>query len=167
MKNWNYADVLPYFTKSENNTDMELIAKDATVHTSGGPLTLKTVNPLDPMLQLYMEEAPKLGYPETHPDGRKPFGSTILQTNIKDGVRQSTSLIFLEGNKRKNLHISGKTLVTKILLNKKKRAIGVEFYRDNKYFSVYARKKVILITTKIIEDLPSSKKIASLNPGIS
>ena len=143
VKNWTYFDVLPYFRKFENNLDKHLVRDSPYVHTTGGPLTITTANP-DPILRAYLKAAELVGYPYTYPDGRQPFGSTIFQRNIKRGVRQSTSLVFLEHNYRTNLHILGQTLVTKIVFNERKRAIGVQFYRNYKFHTVFVRNEVIV-----------------------
>jgi choline dehydrogenase len=143
VKNWSFADNLPYFLKSENNLDSRLVNESEGLHGSGGLLSVSTVIP-DKILERYITAAKLMGYPVTHSDGRDPFGVTIMQTSIKGGVRQSSATAFLESNIKKNLHTIGYSTVIKILFDEQKRAIGVEFRRKGFFYTVKATKEVII-----------------------
>ena len=73
------------------------------------------------------------------------LGSTVLQTNIKDGRRLSTASAYLEPNldKRPNLHIAANSYVSQILIENNT-AVGVNFVSNWHNYAVYARQEVIV-----------------------
>ncbi len=141
IKNWTYFDVFPYFLKSENNLDPKLLHDG--YHKKGGRLSVSTPIP-DIMIQRFIKAANIMGYQRTHRDGKYPFRVTVLQTTTKLGVRQSASVAFLESDIKDNLHTVGYSLVTKIIFNDQKRAIGVTFSRNGENYKVFARKEIII-----------------------
>ncbi|XP_054157809.1 ecdysone oxidase-like [Oppia nitens] len=144
VKGWSYSDVLPFFLKTENNLDKKLVSIDSKYHKSGGKLTVTTPD-VDVILKNYIIASKQLGYKWTHMDGRNPMGTTYMQKTIdSNGFRQSIAKIFLENRSQKNLKVLGNSLVTKILINDKKQAIGVEVYRKAKKYQVFAKKEVII-----------------------
>ena len=101
---WAYEDVLPYFKKSEANTDFSL---DEAYHGRDGLLCvtdLKNPNPLD---HSFVEAAGELQYrPCNDFNTPKPEGAGIYQVTQKNGKRHSTSAAFLNPiRNRKNLKI--------------------------------------------------------------
>ncbi|RZC35071.1 GMC oxred C domain containing protein [Asbolus verrucosus] len=74
------------------------------------------------------------------------LGASKTQINVKFGKRQSSGTVFLENaRQRTNLRLITKALVTKIIINKKKKvAEGVLFVKGNFKYSVNARKEVIV-----------------------
>lgn len=144
IKNWTYEDVTPYFTKSENNLDSTLVQMKDSLHKTGGPLSVSTANS-DIILRKYMIASEKMGYNETLPDGRHPFGVSVMQRTInKDGVALSTSSAYLETKLRPNLNTFGNAFVTKILFDKQNHTIGVKFQKEGSFWLVKARKEVII-----------------------
>ena len=143
VDNWHFQHVLPYFLKSENNLDEMVVALSPNYHRRGGLLSVSTAD-VDPIMRHYMIAANLSGSPPTFTDGRQPFGSTIMQKTIKNGIRQSSSVAFLESRTQPNRHSIGHSMVTTILFDSQKRAIGVQFYRNSKYYKVRARKEVIV-----------------------
>ena len=143
VPNWKWSDVWPFFMKSENNLDADIVAKNPEFHTTGGLFSVTTAE-VDPILKEYLFASKEAGIPQTYADGREPFGSTVMQKTIRDGVRQSTSLGFLEARNQPNLHMMGRSYVTKIHFNEQKRAVGLEFYKHDILFSVKVRKEIIL-----------------------
>jgi len=65
---------------------------------------------------------------------------------MKNGRRWSTNTAFLfPAKKRPSLHVKKLSMVTRILINgKKKKAIGVEFVSNRKTYRVFVRKEVIV-----------------------
>ncbi len=149
-KGWSYEEVLPYFLKSENNTDTELVANSPEYHSTGGPLGVSSHKNPDPVYKTYLEAANKLGYPTVDTNGQNQSGIAIVQSTIGwDGIRSSTTNAFLVPNrKRQNLHIITSAFVTKILFDKQIDGIvtasGVIFDRNGQSFTVKANKEVIL-----------------------
>ncbi|XP_053394293.1 glucose dehydrogenase [FAD, quinone]-like isoform X2 [Mercenaria mercenaria] len=138
---WSYKDVLPYFLKSEDIQIDDL--KSSPHHSSGGPLAVSYSPPTD-LTNLFMKAGQELGYEITDYNGKDQEGFSVVQSNVRNGVRSSTCLEYLGkiGN-RDNLHVTVKTVVSKVDI-KNGRAVGVFYIRDNKKFYVKAKKEVIL-----------------------
>ncbi|KAF6197989.1 hypothetical protein GE061_007734 [Apolygus lucorum] len=87
-----------------------------------------------------------LGYPTGDSDGLTPYGFYYVLTNTKDGARQSAFKAFLRPiRNRANLHVTKRSKVTKILIDPTtKTAYGVEYVKNNKKYTVRAKKEVIL-----------------------
>jgi glucose dehydrogenase (acceptor) len=149
-KGWSYDEVLPYFLMSENNTDLELVAKNPFYHNTSGPMAVSSHKNPDPIILRYIEVANKLGYPKNEDiNGENVFGVSIAQSTIDwDGVRASTANAFLQPNRRRNnLHIITSAFATQILFetrNNTVKASGVKFQRNGNDFTVDAKKEVII-----------------------
>ncbi|KAL1453730.1 hypothetical protein WDU94_010046, partial [Cyamophila willieti] len=142
---WGYADLLPYFKKSEDIDIPEL--KRSEFHGVGGPLNIDYPPFTSKLVEAFLESAQEVGLNLTdynHPD--RNLGFSRIQATIQFGRRHSASQAFLVPiAERVNFHIMKKAHVTKILIEPKtKRAFGVEFMKDNKKRVVYAKKEVIL-----------------------
>jgi len=87
-----------------------------------------------------------MGYDITDPNGEHLMGFGRSQATIRNGRRCSTSKAFIQPVvHRKNLHISMKSWVTKLIIDPvTKTATGVEFVKQRQRFVVKARKEVIL-----------------------
>ena len=74
------------------------------------------------------------------------MGFSLVQATLRDGRRCSAAKAYLNNvAKRRNLHVSVNSWVTKILIDPQtRRAYGVEFVKWKKRFVVYAKKEVIL-----------------------
>lgn len=73
---WSYEQVLPYFLRSENNTDPAVVAANPSYHSTGGPLQVSSVANPDP-LYLHWNRANVLnGYPNTDVNGPNQFGTS-------------------------------------------------------------------------------------------
>jgi choline dehydrogenase len=139
---WSYQDCLPYFKRSES------WIKGADDYRGGkGPLATCNGNDmkLNPLYQAFINAGEDAGYPVTDDyNGYQQEGFGPMAMTVKDGVRHSTALAYLDpAKKRKNLTVITKALSNKVLFEGKK-AIGVEYRRGNKTVSVYANKEVIL-----------------------
>ncbi|RWS23195.1 glucose dehydrogenase (acceptor)-like protein 3, partial [Leptotrombidium deliense] len=140
---WSFEEVLPYFIKSEDNTDPHFASNGW--HGVGGYLTVST--PLDPtpIAEVFPEAGKFLGYPNVDYNG--PIQSSFMrpQGTIRKGARCSTSKAFLLPAKdRPNLHVLTFAYVTKILFNEDKKAIGVQFDRFSLSHVVYSRNEIIV-----------------------
>ncbi|CAC5386015.1 unnamed protein product [Mytilus coruscus] len=138
---WSYKDVLPYFLKMEDIQIPDLYS--SPYHSRGGylPITETRVSPLP---DIYSKSATELGLKTVDVNGEDMLGYTYMQSNIKDGERYSTARAYLRPVlERTNLHISVHSYVTKILIEQKK-AIGLEFIKNNRKTQVFAGKEVIV-----------------------
>uniref|UniRef100_A0A6G1SCW9 Glucose dehydrogenase n=1 Tax=Aceria tosichella TaxID=561515 RepID=A0A6G1SCW9_9ACAR len=140
---WSWRDVLPYFLKSEDNTDPRIQTNG--YHATGGPLTVSS--PPDPTeIGRALPEAGRyLGYTGDDPNGPIQAGFTIPQGTIRRGSRCSTARAFLEpAGRNENLDIMINSYATKILFNSNKHAIAVQFEQNGLNYVVYARKEIII-----------------------
>lgn len=143
-KGWSYKDVLPYFKKSEDMQDDQLVKNG--YHGRGGYLKVSTNTFKTPAIKAFLEAGAELGY-ETGVDynGRSQTGFAVSQGTIGGGERCSVSSSFIAAAaSRPNLHILTRSFATKILFNKKKQAVGVEFHRNFKSYVVKTKNEVII-----------------------
>ncbi|XP_031341363.1 glucose dehydrogenase [FAD, quinone]-like [Photinus pyralis] len=137
---WSYKDVLPYFKKSEN-----YLEGDPEYHGKGGYLNVETWKEINVQTQAFFDAHKLLGMKEVDFNGESQLGYGKPQFNIKNGKRQSTGNAFiLPILSRPNLEVLTNSYVTKILIDKHKRASGVVFTRNGKYWEARSRSDIIL-----------------------
>lgn len=141
---WSYKDVLPYFTKSEDNRNPYLAA--TPYHGHGGLLTVQEAPWRTPLSLTFVKAGKELGYEHRDLNGEEQTGFMLTQSTMRRGARCSTSKAFLRPIRlRKNLHIAKFAQATKVLIDpNSKRAFGIEFIKDNKRQMVFAKKEVIM-----------------------
>ncbi|VVC43307.1 Glucose-methanol-choline oxidoreductase,Glucose-methanol-choline oxidoreductase, N-terminal,Glucose- [Cinara cedri] len=141
---WSYADVLPYFKKSEN-VDGRL--SRSPYHSQGGYLKVQEPAWKTPLGSVFLRAGRELGYdaPVDY-NGPRPGGFAYVMATTDRGARCSASKAFLRPIRdRPNLTVSKRSLVTKILIDPETRqAYGVKFVKDQRTTVVYARKEVVL-----------------------
>jgi len=147
---WSYADVLPYFRKSEALAPDDPIVTDAEAHGDHGPLGVSVRAPALPGALAFVEAAVAAGIPRGDYNGRDRGGATgvvsLLQTSTKHGRRSSTYRAFLAGDaeRRPNLKIFTGAHATRVILQGTE-AQGVEFRATSgEVRSVLANKEVIV-----------------------
>uniref|UniRef100_A0A1B6MBY6 Glucose-methanol-choline oxidoreductase N-terminal domain-containing protein n=1 Tax=Graphocephala atropunctata TaxID=36148 RepID=A0A1B6MBY6_9HEMI len=151
---WSYKEVLPYFRKSEDLRDPDVLATKRVeeFHGTGGYLQVNSwVDPdssLDGFKENFKKAMEELGHPY-NPDanGESQTGFTKLPGTLRDHRRCSTAKAFLSPIKDKNnIKVTKHSLVTKVLIEKKSTAAyGVEFInREGKLIQVKAKKEVIM-----------------------
>ncbi|XP_030762859.1 glucose dehydrogenase [FAD, quinone]-like isoform X3 [Sitophilus oryzae] len=141
---WSYADVLPYFKKTEN------AAFEHVDLTYGGVDGYYTVNHssrtagLDELLSPSFESS-GLKYLWDY-NGAEEVGYSPFQFSTKGNERTSTASAFLHGfTSRRNLNLSINSFVTKVAIdNATKTAEGVYFVKDGVNFYARATKEVIV-----------------------
>ncbi|XP_066910394.1 glucose dehydrogenase [FAD, quinone]-like isoform X1 [Clytia hemisphaerica] len=139
---WSYEDVLPYFKKSEDQTN-EKLTKDTKYHSTGGYLTIEDVEKADVFVKL-MDGFSKILPENKDYNGAKQSGTVFYQNTIRNGQRCSTAKAYLKP-KRSNLHVSPFSHVQKILIDPEtKTAEGVVYKKNGKSMTVKAKKEVIL-----------------------
>ena len=151
---WSYAEVLPYFRKSEGLTPNDEIIVDAPAHNTAGPLGVSVRGPILPAAHQFVEAAVAAGIPKGDYNGRDRGAAagvvSLTQYTIRDGRRSSTYQAFLAGEpeQRPNLTIITGAQATRVLLDaadSQTVATGVE-YRTTAGETMTARvaKEVIL-----------------------
>lgn len=137
--------VLPYFKKMENNQDIE--AHDRQYHSVGGPLNVERFEYVDVNTLMIVQAFKEKGLPVTDFNGPQQLGTDIAQSTSKDGRRWSANTAYIRPirDRRPNLNVVPGAFVTKIVIDPiSKTAIGVQYIKNDAYYTVYARKEVIL-----------------------
>ena len=145
LSEWNYANVLPYFQKSEN---IEGLSEE--FRNDQGPLKLSRSENGNILTKVYLEAAAQAGY-EINNDmnGYKQEGFGLMDTTIFKGKRQSTSHTYLHPvSDRKNLTIKTKLNVKKIIIENGK-AKGVECISNNNSIKYFVDEEVLLCAGSI------------------
>ena len=136
---WGWADVLPYFKKSE-----DYYLGESEHHGVGGPIHISKAES-DVLGDTFIESCTQAGIPATDDfNGGDQYGVGYYDVNIKDGKRQSTSKTFLsEARKRTNLTIRCSSFVEKILFSGTT-AVGVQVKVKGSPTQVMVNKEVLL-----------------------
>lgn len=138
---WSYQDVLPYFKKSERNHDIH-----NELHGQSGPLNVSKLQSDNPFQQYFLEAARQVGYPLNDDfNGTEQEGVGLYQVTQHNGERCSAFRAYLLPylQNRPNLRIETGASVQRILFEGK-RAIGVEYKKNNKLHTVQVNREVIL-----------------------
>ena len=150
---WSYAEVLPYFKKSEGLVPSTEIVIDEAEHDREGPLGVSVRRPVIAGARAFVDAAAASGIAKGDYNGRdrlRPEGVvSLLQTTTRDGKRTSTYHAFLEpAEARPNLTILSGLMVTRVLLEQDAKgpvAVGVEVRDANgKATQIAATKEVVL-----------------------
>ena len=142
LKNWDYANVLPYFKKLETWSEGENLYRGGS-----GPLKVSRskIHKQYPLFQTVMDAAKETGF-ELYEDvnGYKQNGFGPFDVTINEGIRWGAGKAYLDNVKsNKNIRIITEAYVLKILFNNKT-AIGIEVKLKNKKMSYFANKEILL-----------------------
>lgn len=143
---WSYEQLLPYFVRSENNTIAEY--RNSSLHGHAGPLHVERVRHRTPLVDAFVAAGHELGYAAgdavDYTDGA-PHGFSRIQTTQWRGRRVSAAKAYLRSARgRRNLHVAISARVTRLLVDERGRAYGVEFFKAGRRRVVRARKEVIV-----------------------
>nr|XP_033329057.1 glucose dehydrogenase [FAD, quinone]-like [Megalopta genalis] len=146
---WSYGEVLPYFLKSENNEDPEIIEKNPHYHSKGGYQTVERFPYIDKTTKILFDAWQQLGQAYVDANAIHQLGIMHHQTTSIHGMRQSTNGAFIRPirRKRRNLTIETQAHVTRVLIDPiTKHAVGVEYVSSATGITKVAscRKEVIL-----------------------
>jgi choline dehydrogenase-like flavoprotein len=138
---WSFADVLPYFKRSEDNADF-----DGEYHGKGGPLAVNKLRTDNPVQQTFLQAAQEAQFrlrEDFNADEHEGLG--VYQVTQKNGERWSAARAYLHPHmgSRANLRVETKAQATRILFEGK-RAIGVEYRQGKQTKRLLARREVIL-----------------------
>ena len=137
---WGYDDVLPYFTKAEDQ------ARGADrFHGVGGPLPVTELSHADPLSAAFIEAAAETGIPKNADfNGATQEGAGYFQTTTRHGRRASTAVAYLRPAKsRTNLHIETAALAQRILFEGR-RGVAVEYRKEGALRTARARKEILV-----------------------
>jgi choline dehydrogenase-like flavoprotein len=138
---WSYAEVLPFFRKSENNQ----VHRDE-YHGTEGPAWVEDLRTDNPYHELFMQACAEAGE-RFNPDfnGAEQEGYNTSQVMMKQGERFGVNKAFIRPHlgKRTNLSVFTETTATRILFDGK-RAVGVEVIRAGQRRTVRCRREVVV-----------------------
>ncbi len=140
LDGWSYADVLPYFRKTES-----WMGGADDYRGGDGPLKTRPTSYVDPMVDAYLDAARAAGHDVT-PDynGAQNEGFARLQQTIGDGRRWSASIAYLRpAMKRPNVSVETGALVTRLVFEGG-RAVGLEYAKGGRTTEVRADREVLL-----------------------
>jgi choline dehydrogenase len=138
---WSYAELLPYFLRSEHNPEYA----GSPYHATGGPMGVSFPTSRNRLCDAFNASMASLGYEELRdfnvPD---PNGYGYRQGTIWKGRRVSTASAYLKpAMRRRNLEVQIMTRTRRVLLDGK-RAVGVETQSADGIKRLRAHKEVIV-----------------------
>jgi choline dehydrogenase-like flavoprotein len=154
---WSYAEVLPYFTRTENNENYPA----SVFHGVGGPINVKHVERPNALNYAFMDALAALQFPAC-PDfnGPNPEGYGRRQGLIRDGQRESTAKSMLRpALAQGNVHVQTHAQVARIVIEQG-RAAGVAL-ADGRI--IRARREVILSAGAV--QSPQILLLSGIGPG--
>jgi len=137
---WSFADVLPYFIKSEGNE-----RGDSPFHGGKGPLLVSDIGARHELIEAFIAGAVEKGVPRTDDfNGASQEGAGYYQLTTRNGLRCSTAKGYLtEAKKRPNLCIETNAQATGLIL-RGKRVVGVNYQQHGQARTAMAGAEVIL-----------------------
>ena len=141
LEGWGYADVLPYFKRSESSW-----RGDSDFHNSAGPLSVRKGGAPQLLYPPFAEAAQKAGYKITDDiSGADPEGIFITELTVdKRGRRHSTARAFLyPAMRRGNLTVVTRATTKRVVIENG-RAVGVEYIKDGQSVIARAEREVVL-----------------------
>jgi 4-pyridoxate dehydrogenase len=137
---WAYADLLPYFRRSESWEDGEDPWRGGK-----GPLRTEWARTKDPIFAAFCEAAIAAGWPATRDfNGIEATGIGYVQRTVGNGRRASASVAYLKpALRRPGLSLRTGATVRRVTV-RGTRATGVEFIHQGKTERVEATREVIL-----------------------
>ncbi len=138
---WSYAEVLPYFIRSEANENYD----SSPYHGHDGPMRVSDVRGPNPLNRVFADAMQSLQF--RHCDdfnGPDPEGYGLRQGAIRNGRRESGVTAFLKpAHSRPNLTVMTGALLARVTLGAG-RATGVDIVREGGTRHIPARREVIL-----------------------
>jgi len=166
-RGWGYADVLPYFRRSERRIPLEGGGGDDLFRGREGNLPITDLEWRDPLCDAFIEGAVQMGIPRNRDyNGAAQAGVSYVQRIIEHGRRQSAARGYLHpAMKRPNLTVRTHAHATEIALDGR-RAVGVRYLkggRNGTPVEVRARREVILSGGAV--NSPQLMQVSGIGPA--
>ncbi|KOB65457.1 Ecdysone oxidase, partial [Operophtera brumata] len=143
---WSWENVLPYFKKTEQMTDQQIVNNEELMkyHGRDGEIEVSGLNNTSEEIERYLEAFREIGF-NIVDDMTNPhtIGAGKFSHTIRDGTRDSSLTALLNKSKRDNIFVLKNTVVTKILLEHTT-AVGVKVLTAEYELHFYADKEVIV-----------------------
>ena len=142
---WSFADVLPYFKRSENNE--RFTNANDPYHGQGGPLNVADLRSDNPFQKIYLQAATQAGFNINDDfNGVTQTGIGIHQVTQINGERCSVARAYLHPVMgRTNLQVITHAQVQAIAIDaNSKRAVAVQYLQNGVFKTITARREIIL-----------------------
>ena len=118
---WGYADVLPYFKRSERRAE-----GGDEYRGENGPLDTRYGSMRNPLYHAWIDAAAQAGYPVTEDiNGAQQEGFGRMDMTVRDGARCSAAKAYLRpAMKRPNVTVITHALASRVLIEER-RAVGI------------------------------------------
>jgi choline dehydrogenase len=158
---WSYAEVLPYFLRTENNQDLPA----SRYHAHGGPMNVMRPRSPNQLNRDFIAATESLGFPGTTDfTGPTNEGVGFRQGIIRAGRRVTTARAFLRpALARGNVTLYTNALVLRVTVAEG-RATGVVYERDGQQHEVRATREVILSAGTI--QTPQILLLSGIGPAV-
>ncbi len=156
---WSYADVLPYFIRSEHNQ------RGADAHHGGeGPLKVSDIGARHELIEAFIAGAGQIGVPHSDDfNGAQQEGAGYYQLNTWNGWRCSSAKGYLRpARARANLQVITGAHATGIQFEGR-RAVGVTYYQGGADQSASCRAEVLLAAGAI--QSPQLLQLSGVGPA--
>ncbi len=138
---WGYADLLPYFIRSETSN-----FPASPYHGAAGPISLLTPDHPNPLTQSFMAAGEESGFERTEEhNGARLTGPTLNTLTIVGGRRQSVADAYLSpAIGRENLTVLVHCRARRLLFASGNRCRGIEVDQYGERLEITAEQSVIL-----------------------
>ena len=157
---WGWDDVLPYFKKSETNSD-----GGNDYRGDNGPLYVNNVSKqYHPLTKTFLQAGQQLGFDYNADfNGKTQEGLGYYQITTKNGLRMSAARAYLHpALKRDNCQIVTYAQVNRILF-RNNAAYGVEYKRQDEIHVVSANREVIVCAGAV--NSPQLLQLSGIGPS--
>ncbi|MFZ9677172.1 MAG: GMC family oxidoreductase [Quisquiliibacterium sp.] len=136
---WDYAGLLPYFIKAEDQS-----RGPNEWHGAGGPFKVSDLPDKHELCDAFIASAQANGLPRNDDfNGASQEGAGYYQANLRNGWRISTAVGYLRpAEKRSNLRVETEALATRVLFEGS-RATGVEYTQNGTKQRAMAREVIL------------------------
>lgn len=157
---WSYAEVLPYFLRSENNQDLPA----SRYHAHGGPINVMRPRRPNRLNSDFIAATHSLGFPVTEDfTGPTNEGVGFRQGLIRGGRRESTARAYLRpALARGNVTLFTDSRVLRVMVEAG-RVTGVVYERGGQTLKVRANREVILCAGAV--QTPQILLLSGIGPG--
>jgi choline dehydrogenase len=141
LPGWSYAEVLPYFRRSQNATNRH----GSPYHGTAGELTSRRATGANPLYASFLQAGRQRGFPLNDDfNGARQEGLGFYDFNIRDGRRESTATAFLRpALGRANLTVWTGALAERLVIENN-RATGVLVSRGGERLTARCRGEIVL-----------------------
>lgn len=159
-RGWSYAEVLPYFRRSEKR----LGKSDEKYRGRDGGLIVSDIDWRHPLCEAFVQGAMSLGIPRNDDyNGADQEGVGYYQRVIHRGLRVSSAKAFLTpALRRSNLSVRTDALVSRVEFSDG-RAVAVRYSRGGQAQRLHARREIVMCCGAI--NTPKLLQISGVGPG--